>query len=134
MQTIYSSSLRLATAKSRVNPKSMQNNSASLTPQNFKKGFLVDEELMAGVTENPDGSGTYAAFVLRPESGEYLGYQICPTLDEALALIQRIPRNWTFESTAGCDGSRCEEGKCKGEGCKIYDPAAAELRLSGCSQ
>lgn len=100
----------------------------ALTEQNFNQGFLVDEELMAGVTENPDQPGTYAAYVLRHTTGEYLGHQSCATLGEALALINRIPRAWVFEATKGCDGSTCEEGKCKGEGCRAFDKNAAALR------
>ncbi len=108
----------------------MEHSLFRLTEQNYKKGFLVDEELMAGVTENPDSSGTYVAFVLRPETGEYLGYQVCITLHEALTLINQIPREWNYEGTSGCDGSKCSEGKCKGEGCKIFDPETARSRLS----
>ena len=47
----------------------------ALTPQNYNQGFLVDEELMAGVTENPDQAGVFSAYVLRHTTGEYLGHQ-----------------------------------------------------------
>ena len=99
-----------------------------LTAENYNKGFLVDDELMAGVTELQESPGHFAAFVVRPESGEYLGYTTCQSLESALNLINRIPRDWIFESTSGCDGSKCEEGKCKGDGCKIFDPKAALAR------
>lgn len=99
-----------------------------LTSQNFDQGFLVDEELMAGVTESPEQPGHYSAYVLRHTTGEYLGHQAGLTLDQALAMINRIPRTWVFESTRGCDGSKCAEGKCKGEGCKVFDPKAAAAR------
>jgi hypothetical protein len=89
----------------------------ALSAQNYSKGFLIDEELMAGVTA---AESEYSAFVLRHTTGEYLGYRAFPSLEEALASINAIPRPWKFESTSGCSGERCGEGKCKGEGCKIY--------------
>jgi hypothetical protein len=100
----------------------------ALTPLNYNQGFLVDEELMAGVTENPDQPGTFAAYVLRHTTGEYLGHQAGLPLDAALELINKIPRQWAFESTKSCDGTKCEAGKCKGEGCKVFDKNAAALR------
>ena len=45
------------------------------TADNFKKGFLVDEELMAGITESPDAPGLYSAYVVRHTTGETLGNQ-----------------------------------------------------------
>ena len=103
----------------------------NLTHDNYSQGFLVDEELMAGVTENPDQPGAYVAYVLQHTSGEYLGHQSGLALDEALALINRIPRAWIFEKTKGCDGGKCAEGKCKGEGCKVFDKNAAKARVAG---
>lgn len=100
----------------------------ALTPENYSQGFLVDEELMAGITQNPDQAGQFTAYVLRHTTGEYLGHQACATLDEALGLINQIPRPWTFEKTSGCDGGKCAEGKCKGAGCKIFDPKASAAR------
>jgi hypothetical protein len=100
----------------------------ALTSQNYNQGFLVDEELMAGVTETPQNPGSFSAYVLRHTTGEYLGHQTGLPLDEALALINRIPRAWTFETTKGCDGGKCAEGKCKGEGCKVFDKNAAAVR------
>lgn len=102
-----------------------------LTPENYNQGFLVDEELMAGVTENPDQPSVYLAYVLRHTTGEYLGQQACGSLEEALALINRIPRTWEFERTQGCDGGKCAAGKCKGEGCKAFDKNAAAARDAG---
>ncbi|MGK5084135.1 hypothetical protein WDW37_12635 [Bdellovibrionota bacterium FG-1] len=81
-----------------------------LTSENYEKGFLVDEELMAGVTENPEESGTYLAYVLRHTTGEYLGTKVCTTLDEALGLIAQIPRDWAFELAHACKGGGCGGG------------------------
>ncbi|HUP56519.1 MAG TPA: hypothetical protein VM598_03640 [Bdellovibrionota bacterium] len=84
----------------------------ALDTENYSRGFLVDEELMAGVTENPDRSGGFAAFVLRHETGEYLGYRVFPTLDAALAEINAIPRQWAFEKVGGCSAGGCKGGNC----------------------
>ena len=86
-----------------------------LTEENYKKGFLIDEELMAGVTENPGETGSFVAFVLQLETGEYLGYEKFATLPDALGAIARIPREWAYEKTAGCGEGACGEGHC-GEG------------------
>jgi hypothetical protein len=89
-----------------------------LTAENFQRGFLVDEQLMAGVTEDPDQKGRYVAFVLRPETGEYLGYQAYPELPLALEAINRIPRSWSYEKTSSnCGDGNCgTDGGCRGGG------------------
>ena len=97
-----------------------------LTSENFAKGFLVDEELMAGVSENPGTPGDFLAFVLRPESGEYLGYQSFPSLEGALEAINRIPRDWRYEPAGGCKQGNCgKTGSCdRGcRGCALGSPA-----------
>jgi hypothetical protein len=100
----------------------------ALTPLNYNQGFLIDEELMAGVTETTEQPGTFTAYVLRHTTGEYLGHQPGLPLDEALGMINQIPREWAFESTKSCDGTKCAEGKCKGQGCKVFDKDAAARR------
>ena len=80
-----------------------------LNRDNYASGFLVDDQLMAGVTE-AESKGAFTAFVLRPETGEYLGYRQFADLDEALESINRIPREWKYEAAGGCGG--CAEGKC----------------------
>jgi hypothetical protein len=99
-----------------------------LTTDNFSQGFLVDEELMAGVTTSPENPSEFFGYVLRHTTGEYLGYQAYSSLDEALGVINQIPRPWVFEKTSGCDGGKCAEGKCKGEGCKVFDKSAAAIK------
>ena len=90
---------------------------SGLDEQNFKKGLLIDEQLMAGVTEN---AGEFVAFVLCHETGEYLSYQSYPQLNLALNAIGSIPRAWVFEATGGCSGGKCEEGKsCSDGSCKL---------------
>jgi hypothetical protein len=94
---------------------------SALNAENYSRGFLVDEELMAGVTQHPDQPDTFVAFVLQHSTGEYLGYQPYPSLDQALSRINQIPRPWTFERVGGgCAGGKCgtAEGGCGGGGCK----------------
>lgn len=88
-----------------------------LTVENFSSGFLVDDELIASVTENPSAPGTFLAYVLSHETGEYLGYRTFPDLSEALNSINGIKRNWKFEKSGGCGGGgscgkKCSTGKC----------------------
>jgi hypothetical protein len=90
----------------------------SLTSENYKQGFLVDDDLMAGVTPHPEQPGVFVAFVLQHTTGEYLGYQPFNDLDSALRIINQIQRSWNFEAVGGCGGCG-EGGMCsKGGGCK----------------
>ncbi len=85
-----------------------------LTSENYQKGFLLDEELMGGVTSQPEQGSEFVAYVLRHTTGEYLGYQPCAQLDEALALINQVKRDWKFESTSQCGSGKC--GGCSKKG------------------
>jgi hypothetical protein len=86
-----------------------------LTAENHAQGFLLDEELMAGVTEHPESGGQFLAYVIRHTTGEYLGYQTHPTLDSALKAIAGVRRDWIFEKASGC-GDECGEGLCGKKG------------------
>ncbi len=91
----------------------------SLSSENYTKGFLVDEDLMAGVTAHPEQPGTYVAFVLHHSTGEYLGYQPFPDLQSALQVINKIPRSWSYERFGGCGGGNCgTNGSCDKGNCK----------------
>ena len=81
-----------------------------LNTENYSRGFLIDDELMAGVTQHPEKTDLFVAFVVRHETGEYLGYEAFSSLDSALEVINRIPREWAFEKVGGCGG--CEGGQC----------------------
>jgi hypothetical protein len=84
---------------------------ANLSTENYSQGFLVDQDLMAGVTQDPEKPGVYVAFVLQHSTGEYLGYQPFNELSQALQVINQIPRPWTFEKiSGGCGGGKCGEG------------------------
>jgi hypothetical protein len=98
-----------------------------LNADNYSKGFLVDEELMGGVTKNPEREGQFVAFVLRHTTGEYLGYRPFSNLDDALAAINDVQRSWRYENTSGCGGDQCGEGNCSvknGGSCKMVATAA----------
>jgi hypothetical protein len=88
-----------------------------LTLENYSKGFLVDEDLMAGVSQHPENPELFVAFVLRHTTGEYLGYQPFYDLHAALHMINRIERSWTYERFGGCGNGNCGEGKCGEGGC-----------------
>ncbi len=88
------------------------------TADNFKKGFLIDDELMAGISEIPESPGTYTAFVVRHTTGETLGAQQFSDLFEAIRALNDIPRDWTYEAVSKCGSGNCGSGKCgKGGGC-----------------
>ncbi len=92
----------------------------ALTTENYRKGFLVDEDLMGGVTQDPVQESTYIAFVLQHTTGEYLGYQPFQDLDMAINAINQIQRSWTFERLGGGCGGKCGEGGgCSQGACKI---------------
>jgi hypothetical protein len=95
----------------------------ALNTENYTQGFLVDEELMAGVTQHPEQPDTYVAFVLQHTTGEYLGYQPFTGLDSALQAINQIQRSWQFEKVGGCGGcgkeGSCNGGKCGAGACKV---------------
>src|SRR4051812_33419301 len=94
-----------------------------LNEENYKQGFLIDEELMGGITQNQqnkDDPETFAAFVLRHTTGEYLGYHVFSSLRDALQAINKITRPWTFELTSGCGNGACKPGgACDGGACKV---------------
>ena len=92
-----------------------------LTPQNYLKGFLIDEQLMGGVSLNP-GAGseapTYTAFVLRHTTGDLLGSRELDSLEAALDLVNSVERSWDYESASQCGGGACNEGNCGTGACK----------------
>ena len=74
-----------------------------LNSANYKSGFLVDEEVIGGVTELESGgtAPVFAAYVSHYLTGETLSYQEFSTLEPALAFLQSVPRAWKFEAV-GC--------------------------------
>jgi hypothetical protein len=100
-----------------------------LNKDNYQKGFLVDEELMAGISEDSAHPGTYNAFVLRHTTGEYLGYQPFTDLEIALRSINQIPRSWVYEASGGCGGGNCGDGGCSVEGGKACAGSACKSKI-----
>jgi hypothetical protein len=86
-----------------------------LTPENYQKGFLIDEELMGGVSTT---GSTHLAFVLRHTTVEYLGVQEFQDLSSALRAINAVQRTWRYESSSQCGGGACNEGNCGTGSCK----------------
>jgi hypothetical protein len=105
------------------------------TADNFKSGFLIDEELLAGISETPDSPGVFTAYVVRHTTGETLGSQQYTNVFEAIRTINNIERHWSFESTSKCGGN-CASGSCgKSGSCKtkVAREQAACESASSCS-
>lgn len=84
-----------------------------LSAQNYKKGLLIDDQVMGGVS--PLEGNRYLAFIISHETGEYLGAHEFDALEPALSALNRLPRNWVFEAATECGGcakGACESGKC----------------------
>lgn len=86
------------------------------TADNYQAGFLIDEELMAGITEVKEQPGTFTAYVVRHTTGETLGVQQFTNVFEAIRTINEIPRPWIFESVKRCASGNCNNGKCGASG------------------
>ncbi|MEN9723470.1 MAG: hypothetical protein RJB38_1456 [Pseudomonadota bacterium] len=86
-----------------------------LTTENYLKGFLIDDELMGGVSSSEEG---HLAFILRHTTGEYLGSQVFQSLSDALDTINAVQRQWKYESASECGGGACQEGACGTGSCK----------------
>ena len=80
-----------------------------LTQSNYAKGFLIDDELMAGVTEHPENPSVFVTFILEHQTGNYLHYQAFEKLNQALESLNQIPRPWTYERIGGCSENGCEK-------------------------
>ena len=108
-----------------------------LTLQNWSRGFLMDAEWMAGVSENEQGSSRrWKAWVVSLAEGSLIAETNFDNLEEALTALNRIPgRNWSYEPTKTCSGEKCGPDQCKGEGCKIFKPKTAlqEAQCTPCS-
>lgn len=95
-----------------------------LNAQNYVKGVLVDQDLMGGVTTDPQKPGQFIAFVINHMTGEYLGYQSFLELEPALQTINAVKREWTYSKVGGCGNGSCgkeggcSKGSCAGGGCK----------------
>ena len=87
----------------------------SLDKINYEKGFLMDEAWMGGISKNPAKPEEFIAFIMDHNVGEYIAYHECPTLEEALKLMNEVKRDWKFEGSSSCGG--CQSGKCNTGAC-----------------
>ncbi len=93
-----------------------------LTTENYKKGFLVDDETIAGVTEMGEGSTpVFAAYVSHYLTGETYAYQEFEQVEEALAYLASYGRAWAYEAV-GCSAKTGKSatsgcGSCSSGGC-----------------
>lgn len=100
---------------------------------NFRKGFLLDSEFMAGITEtqaageNAAGNASsFSAFIVNHETGEYVAFQEFTAVSEALSWLYSHPRPWQFEFTSVCGGCNKQVengGACPGGVCSKADPS-----------
>jgi hypothetical protein len=101
----------------RLKKKTYAKKTMQLTAENFHKGVLLDEELMAGVTAH-ESPGSFVAFVIHHGNAETLLYQVYSDVNEALFQIHALKRNWTFQPfSSGCKGG-CKgksSGSCDGK-------------------
>lgn len=88
-----------------------------LTPENFEKGFLIDHEWMGGVSEDPDTQGRFWAFIVNHQTGEYVTAHAFLNVDEALHALNKVKRDWKYETAKSCGGGKCGSGACGTGGC-----------------
>ncbi|MBI3543272.1 MAG: hypothetical protein HY075_08380 [Deltaproteobacteria bacterium] len=85
-----------------------------LDASNYKSGFLVDDEVIAGVTEMGDAARPlYAAYVSHYLTGETYAYREFERVEPALEFLATIERKWAFEGvgcTAKASATSCSTG------------------------
>lgn len=83
---------------------------------NYKKGFLIDDEVIGGITEMAEG--IYSAYVSHYLTGETIAYQEFGSLEPALLFLNSMPRSWIYESV-GCSTKTggATTSKACGSGC-----------------
>ena len=94
-----------------------------LTEQNYRHGFLVDDEVIAGVTpmaKDRAETQIFSAYVSHYLTGETYVYQEFEALGAALDFLGQIDRPWNYEAV-GCSTktgatatkSGCQTGACQ---------------------
>jgi hypothetical protein len=86
---------------------------------NYSQGFLVDSEWIGGVTIDPDAEGQFMAYVLNHSTGEAVAQQLFDNLDQAIEMLNRVPRNWSYEALGGCANGNCQKGNCRSGKCAV---------------
>lgn len=86
---------------------------------NFRKGFLVDDEWMAGIHEVEEGK-YYQAYIVNHLSGEPVAEHYFKDFNSALAALTAMDREWKFESISKCKDGSCRKigGNCAGDRCE----------------
>ncbi len=87
-----------------------------LTADNYTKGFLMDEELMGGISEDRDQPGNFHAFIVRHTTGETVGFRQFENLFEAIRTLNDVERAWEFTPVSKCGNGNCGNGNCGKEG------------------
>ncbi len=108
-----------------------------LNAANYARGFLIDEEWLAGIVDHglpssqdptaaatplpPQHQSGFSAFVLAYLSGDYVSYEHFDQLEQALSFLASLKRPWSFEPiSGGCGGGACDQGNCgKAGACKL---------------
>ena len=84
-----------------------------LTMENYHEGFLVDEEVVAGVALHPEKKNEYVAFMLLQSTGDTLSYETFSDPKDAIASLNQLERGWVFEKAhQGCGNANCGNGEC----------------------
>jgi hypothetical protein len=94
-----------------------------LTRDIYKKGLLVDDELVGGVAEDPDRPDGFIAYVLHHTTREYLGYDRHPDLEKTLKAVNSVHRDWKYEKSSGYGGGDCSTGGCSRKKCDESCPS-----------
>ena len=99
-----------------------------LTVDNYKKGFLIDDEWMAGISESTEQPGNFIAYVVRHSTGETLGAHEYTNVFEAIRALNDIPRAWSYDAISKCGSGNCGNGNCGkgGGGCGKRKTASSD--------
>jgi hypothetical protein len=90
-----------------------------LDKDNYSQGFLVDSEWIGGVTADTEVAGRYTAYVLNHATGETVAQSQFEDLEQAIAILNRVPRQWAFEALGGCANGNCQKGNCRSGKCAV---------------
>ena len=86
--------------------------------ENYRSGFLQDNEIIAGVSVTND---QYVAYIVDFRSGDLIARTTYAALSQALAAVNSLKRSMSFTpyANSGCGAGSCGEGSCNPESCAI---------------
>lgn len=100
----------------------------NLTEQNYTKGFLLADHLMAGVGPSPKNPDQFVAYVVDHLSGSYLACEVFPVLQQAIDFVNRVPEDWLYVPYGGgCGSGDCGNGDCGGGKCSLKNKQVSPL-------